>query len=429
MRLAGCFLLWFVWGALGVEAQQQPPSPVVTVNVAQREVAAGQTFVGQLQPSRRSIVGSAVDGRVVELLVDDGDPVGMESAEDASRAVGQPMVQLLTDTISIEIDAARASAELRQQELAELEAGTRPEELTQALARLEGAEALMEFTQLQLNRVQALFDRSQVVTKEQLDEALSNAITARKNQIAAKAAHELAVAGPRKEQIAQAKARLAVAGEEVRRLEDQRNKYTIRAPFPGHVVAKVTEVGAWLSRGDPVMEVVALDPIEVDISVPEAAIAYVTPGAPVQVQVDAIRDQVFTGVVDRIIPQADYRARTFPVKVRLDNPRDEAGSHLLKAGMLARATLAVGQQQQALLVPKDAIVLGGPTPTVMMVQADPQSKQSIAAAVPVQLGVAVEGLIQVIGELQPGQPVIVIGNERVRPGQPVAPSQRPTAEK
>jgi RND family efflux transporter MFP subunit len=405
---------------IAVAQQNQPPAPVVTVSIVQREIAAGQTFVGQVVPSRRSIVGSAVDGRVVELLVNDGDPVGLVTEGNPPRQIGQPMVQLLTETISIEVEAAKATAELRRQELAELQAGTRREELAQALARLEGAQAAMDFAQLQLDRIRALYERSSTATKEQFDEALANAINARKTHLAAKAAHEMAVAGPRVEQIAQAKARLAAATEEVRRLEDQRDKFTIRAPFAGHVISKMIEVGAWVARGDPVAEVIALDPAEIEVAVPESYITFVKPKSSVQLQVDALRDRAFTGEVARIVQQADLRSRSFPVKIRLANPVSPGdGSHVLKAGMLARATLAVGPVQQALLVPKDAIVLGGPTPIVMVVSADPQSKQSVAVSVPVQLGVTDGALIQVTGELQVGQPVIVMGNERVRPGQPV----------
>ncbi len=74
-------------------------------------------------------------------------------------------------------------------------------------------------------------------------------------------------------------------------------------------------------------------------------------------------DRVFTGRVALIIPEADARARTFPVKVRVENPPEDNGP-LLKAGMYARVTLPTGPTQNALLVPKDALVLGGPQPGV-----------------------------------------------------------------
>jgi hypothetical protein len=133
---------------------------VVVANVEEREVAAGLTFVGQVVPSRRSIVGSAVDGRVEELLVNDGDPVSTVEQGNPPRHVGQPIVQLLTETISIEVAAAKAALDLRRREMDEWEAGSRPEEIAQALARLEAAKALSEFSQMQYQRVKLLHERS-----------------------------------------------------------------------------------------------------------------------------------------------------------------------------------------------------------------------------------------------------------------------------
>ena len=78
--------------------------------------------------------------------------------------------------------------------------------------------------------------------------------------------------------------------------------------------------------------------------------------------------------------------------------------------MFASATLAVDEPRPGLLVPKDAIVLGGMVPVMVWV-VDPES--STAKMVPVQLGVAVDDRIQVIGPLQPGMQVVTVGNERI----------------
>lgn len=107
------------------------------------------------------------------------------------------------------------------------------------------------------------------------------------------------------------------------------------------------------------------------------------------------------------------------MKVRLANPKTEDG-HVLKSGMLARVTLAIGPPVQALLVPKDSLVLGGPQPSLMVVTTNPETKQETVRPVPVQLGVTDGSLIQVTGNLAPTDKIVVIGNERVRPGQPIA---------
>lgn len=418
ISIVGSVVLLALRGNVSAQPPQQPVT-VIVATVVQREVSAGQTFVGAVVPPRRSIIGSAVDGRVSVLHVDAGDAVGPPQPDDSGTERGQPIAQLLTDTISIEIAAARAEMLLRQHELAEMEAGSRPEEIAEAQGRLGAAQALRDFTKARFDRTKALFDQSNTASLDELEQALSASIAAEQNQAAAKATADLVVAGPRKEIIEQARARLAMATENVNHLESQRAKYTLRAPFEGYVVAKHTEVGAWVSRGDPVAEVIEMDPIEIDVAVPEAFIAHVRIGAAVQIRVDAVPGKAFTGVVARIIPDADLRSRSFPVKVRLANPETEDG-YVLKAGMLARVTLAVGPPIQALLVPKDSLVLGGPQPALMVVTVNPETKVETVRPVPVQLGVTDGSLIQVTGDLSPTDRIVVIGNERVRPGQPIA---------
>ncbi len=408
-----------IFAATTIAQPPQPPVTVVVASVVEREVSAGQTFVGAVVPPRRSIIGSAVDGRVSALYVDAGDAVGPPQPDDNGTERGQPIAQLLTDTISIEIASASAEMLLRQHELAELEAGSRPEEIAEANARLGAAQALKDFTKARFVRTKALFDQANTASLDELEQTLSASVAADQNQVAARATADLAIAGPRKEHIEQARARLAVATENVKHLESQKAKYTLRAPFEGSIVAKHTEIGAWVSRGDPVAELIELDPIEIDVMVPEAFITHVHLGAAAQIRADAVPDQAFTGAVARIIPDADRRSRTFPVKVRLANPKTADG-HILKSGMLARVTLAIGPPIQALLVPKDALVLGGPQPALMVVTTNPETKQDTVRPVSVQLGVTDGSLIQVTGNLTATDRIVVVGNERVRPGQPIA---------
>ena len=182
----------------------------------------------------------------------------------------------------------------------------------------------------------------------------------------AKAAHQLAVDGPRVEQIAQAKAQTAMQDAIVRRLRDQIKKHTIISRFAGYVTAEHTEVGQWVTRGDPVAEVVALDEVDIVAKVVESQVPYIHVGDSVRVEVPSLPTEVFTGSVAAVVPQADVRSRTFPVKVIVPNRITEAGTPLLKAGMLARLTLRTGDTQQAMLVPKDALVLQEKNPTVWM---------------------------------------------------------------
>jgi RND family efflux transporter MFP subunit len=212
---------------------------------------------------------------------------------------------------------------------------------------------------------------------------------------------------------------VAVQQAETERLKDMLAKHTIISRFAGYVTAEHTEVGQWVRQGDPVADVAALDEVEVVAQVVEQYVPHIRVGMTVSVEIPALPQQLFSGVVSAIVPQADVQARTFPVKVRVKNQLVE-DEPLIKSGMYARVMLPTGDKQKATLVSKDALVLGGPQPVVYVVDAaGPEAKQGKVHPVPVQLGVAQGSMIQVRGGVQPGQLIVVQGNERLRPGQDV----------
>ncbi len=391
-----------------------PPSPIVAAPVVEQSVSATQTFVGTVMPLRVATIGSAVGGRVIERPVEEGDRV----------EANQKIAQLLTDTIALEVAGAEGELQLRKEQLAELENGSRPEEIAQAEARMAAAAARQEFLDSRYARLQNLLSSRGAVTEEEVEESKSQAIEAQQIYLEMKAAYELTLAGPRLETIAQARAQVAIQEALVEKLRDQLQKHTVYARFPGYVTRKLTEVGAWVNPGDPVAEVAAIDEVDVLVQVVERYISYVHTGSQVRVEIPAIPDRLFMGKVITAIPQGDVRARTFPVKIRVPNEISSADGPLLKPGMYARAALPVGEQVMATLVPKDAIVLGGPQPMVVIVNGAAETGQTgTPAPVPVQLGVAQGEWIQVTGGVKAGQLVIVQGNERIRPGQTVTVSR------
>lgn len=394
-------------------AQRGGPAAVTVSTVVERQVREGQTFVGTVTPVRRSSVGSAVDGRVAEFPINNGDFVRK----------GQPLAQLLTETIGHEVAAAQSELKLRQIELLELENGTRPEELRRAKAVMLADQALVDYQRKRLKRAQDLFERT-AINDDELQLIVSEAARAEQQYQQSVEDHAIAVAGPRTEQIEQARARVAMQQSITQKLTDQLGKHTIKAPFDGYIVAEHSEVGQWVQRGQLVAEVVALDEVDVVAQVLENHAAHVELGQVVRVEVPALPGNVFMGHVVAIVPQADLRSRTFPVGVRVKNELAGSGP-LLKSGMLAKATLPTGPQTKAMLVPKDALVLGGPQPAVYVVAAAAAAEGKAEQAgqtvrpVPVVLGIASGPLIQIAGDVKTGDQVVVRGNERLRPGQPI----------
>jgi RND family efflux transporter MFP subunit len=385
-----------------------PPMPKVLVASAQTgEVSEQKTFVGTVKPIRRSLVGSAAPGRVEQYLINEGDAV----------TAGQPIAILRRGIIQAEVDAAKGELAVRQAELAELDKSLQ-DEIEQATAKVDIAEANLTFRKGKVDRAKALANS---ISRELLEEESAMAIQAAGSLREARATLRLLTEGARDQKTLQAKARVDAAAAEVQRLTEQFERHTMFAPFDGFVSAEHTEIGQWVMQGDPVAEIVELGQVDIEIAVVEDYIAALSTGVTGEVEVPSLPGRSFTGQIAVINPQADARARTFPVKVRVDNLLE--GSHpVLKAGMFARVTLPVGQPIPRTLVPKDAVVLGGPAPMVFV--ADSAGGKTVVKPVPVSLGPASGAWITVLGEIKAGDSVIVEGNERVRPGMEVRPEPK-----
>jgi len=202
--------------------------------------------------------------------------------------------------------------------------------------------------------------------------------------------------------------RVAGSKATLRALQDQMENREIKAPLSGYVVERHCLVGQWLGEGEPVVTLVVPDPILFRVPVPERYVTFMKKGDPARVTFDALPGRTFQGKISAVIPRADDAARTFPVRIEISNPDGE-----IKSGMLGRATLRVGTPQKAILVPKDALVLGARGKAVYVVE------NQVARLVQVNTGAEHGPLIEVQGELKAGSQVVVRGNERLRPGQPV----------
>lgn len=377
---------------------------VAVVPAQQREVSSTLSLVGSVGPYTRSVIASELAGLVQALDVKEGDRL----------EAGATICRLRDTTHRLALDEATGRLQQLQAQLDELEAGSRPEEIEQTRAAMEEAKAILEKWEEEHKRVLRLREQSSASLKEFNDVAAE--YSAGKERLArTKAAYEMAVAGPRKEEIARARFAVAAQKAVVAKLQYDLDQTVIRTPFTGYITQKLTEVGQWVSAGGPVVEMIALDRVLVRVDVPESAISAAKVGAVVGFSVDAL-GRMFEGRIERIIPQADVRARTFPVDVVVAN--DE---HLLKCGMFVRARMPSGQAGESVVVPRDAVLHRQGTDLVVIVGPAPQGGQGeFATPIPVQLGAYLDGWVAVTSPaLQAGMPVAVKGHDRIFGPQPV----------
>lgn len=191
-------------------------------------------------------------------------------------------------------------------------------------------------------------------------------------------------------------------------LKDDIRSKTVVAPFSGFVAEEHTQVGEWIDVGGPVVSLLDLGHVRIIVDVPERYAMQLSQDSPVRVTVTSLSDNTFSGKISAVLPEGDMNARTFPVRIELANPDLK-----VKSGMEATATFSLGTKRKALLVPKDAIVTAGTNRMVYVVAG------GVAQPAPIQVIGYYNGNVAVEGPLQPGAPVVIRGNERLRPGQPV----------
>lgn len=268
---------------------------------------------------------------------------------------GQILARLRTDALDIRLDSAEASHR---------EAFTRYRQATK-----------------DLKRIKVLFEK-ELVTQKEYDDAITEEAALRQ--------------------------RLVQLKTEIHQVRDQLKKSRIVAPFDGWITQEFTEVGQWVAAGGQVVEIVDLSRVQVEVPLPERYVKDVRVNDPVTAVFDGLPGLRMAGRVFSVVAQADRSARTFPIKVEIPNPGLK-----MKSGMVSRVTLKVGAPFQAVVVPKDALVLRGGTEFVFVVH------EGTVSQVPVKPELHMDEGVQVVGEIHEGMTVVVEGNERLRPGQPV----------
>ena len=195
----------------------------------------------------------------------------------------------------------------------------------------------------------------------------------------------------------------------VQRLEIELKRADTRAPFDGVVLQRLVDRGEWLNPGTTVALIARNDVVDVQVNVPQEVLAFLHEGQTLPI---IIGEQRFEGEVFAIIPQGDVATRTFPVKVRIDNPGN------LAQGMEARVRVPTGSETESVLVPRDAVLMARGINSLWAIFND------LAVNIPVEvtayqgMEAAVRSLVEET-PLKPGMQVVIKGNERLRPGQKV----------
>ena len=258
-------------------------------------------------------------GRIQSLSVQEGDRVQK----------GQVLAELNTDSLTIQAQQAQAQLQVQQQTLNEQAAGNRPEEITQAKAKVQSAQAQFENADKQYQRLNVL-NRStagQAVSKQEVDAAKSNMKMA-----------EAAVG--------ETKANLDL-------IDYQITQSQLRAPVNGVIRARLQEVGDMTTSNKSVYTIALIHPKWVRVYASEMDLGHINMGAAAQVIRDSQPNQPITGKIGYISSVAEFTPKTvqtedirttlvYEVRIYVDDPNDQ-----LKMGQPVTVNIAKSSRPTA----------------------------------------------------------------------------------
>lgn len=191
--------------------------------------------------------------------------------------------------------------------------------------------------------------------------------------------------------------------------KERLDKTRIRSSFDGLVEARLIEIGQMLGSGQPVMTVADLNSMRLKIHLAEKDYVHLDPQDVVAITLEAFPEKAVKGRIDRIGIKADDRTNTFAVEILLQNP-----DVVLKAGMTARTRITIRVEPNAVLIPQSTVQYKRDRQEVFVVGSGQRAEPRA-----VTLGRSVDGRIQILSGLTPGDQLIVSGGQYLRPGDSV----------
>ncbi|PKU23549.1 efflux RND transporter periplasmic adaptor subunit [Telmatospirillum siberiense] len=196
------------------------------------------------------------------------------------------------------------------------------------------------------------------------------------------------------------------------------DKKVLKAPFAGHLGIRSVDLGQYLTAGTAIVTLQALDPIFVDFTMPQQALAQLSVGLPVSVAIDTYPDKRFTGKIAAINPKVDTASRNVQIRATLANP-----AHKLLPGMFAKVTIDTGAPERYVTLPQTAITFSPYGDTAYLVENKGQDEkgqpQLIAHQTFITTGAKRGDQVAVAKGIKEGDTVVVAGQIKLRNGSPL----------
>ena len=359
------------------------PAPVAVTQVESRAVDRYLRVTGSLAADEQAEVSAETIGRVVEIPIERGTRVQQ-------------------GTLLARISATETSAQLQEAEAnaAQIESrlGLTPGQPFEAkqVPDVMNSKASLDLAEAEFNRIRSLLDQK-VVSQSEFDQRRTQVEAARQQyQVALNSAQQSY------RSLEAAHARITLARKAVA-------DTSVRAPFAGLVAERVVSVGDYVTRGTRVATVVRVDPLRLELTVPEQSVSLVKVGLPVKLTVDAYTNEEFDARIRFVSPslRADQRALTVEALAANADGR-------LKPGMFATARIRQAVDAPALLVPATSVEVIAGTSRVYVVKNNRVEERIVT------VGETFGDRIELTSGVAKGESVATDPKGRVADGQTVA---------
>lgn len=360
-------------------------------------------YNGTTRPVREVSVQPQVEGRLLSLKADVGDRV----------AQGQIVAQLDDTTLLTSVNQAQA-------ELATLQAEVARARTQVANARTQVEQAKVELQQAHRDAARlAGLARQGAIAQQQAELAQTEAQTAQQALLSAQSQ-----VSTEQQAVVAAQGRVKAQQSVLAQSRERQSYSVLTSPISGVVVSKGLEPGDLANPGSEILKIGDFSRITVEVKVSDKELSNIRVGQSVRVQLDAFKNREFLGEVARIRPVANVSSLQVPVEVTIANPKGEIGNELF-----ARVSFSSNASQRV-VVPQTALQEAGgrsqgageqrnpsPAATVFVLTGDRQQPRVQARSVTV--GDRVNGKVEILSGLKPGERFVSRSGKPLKDGEPV----------
>jgi len=306
-----------------------------------------------------------------------------------------------------QVVAAEAALAVAKAKLADLKAGARPEEISQAKESVRHFKDCTDFAKADFDRIRSLV-KSGSLPAESVEKARVSYVKCHTQLGAAKELLAMLEAGPTKTEVGVAQAAVDEAAAKLALAQAKLDECLLKAPFAGVITQVFVRPGDLATPRAPLLKMMDPSSLVVRAGLPESCAAYIRKGTEAVVRLDAYPGKTFNARINRVYPRLEWDSRTRIIEAKIMEPV------ALIPRLFARMSVRGRVADDAVVVP-DAAILTTPRgqKVLYVVKAGKASMRKVT------IGLEQGQRVQIVDGVRAGEMVVIAGNLNLKDGAKV----------